>query len=120
MKGYVARRELDKVHVYVVQTNAERQIERHDLKHVMIHSPDGFEWGYRGSGPADLALSILADFFGENPNQAELDQGRYDNVVESLRYYQRFKEAFVAKWPKEGGYIEDHTIGVWIRKVEST
>ena len=25
------------------------------------HSPDGFEWGYGGSGPAQLALAILAD-----------------------------------------------------------
>ncbi len=23
------------------------------------HSPSGFEWGYGGSGPADLALNIL-------------------------------------------------------------
>lgn len=23
------------------------------------HSPDGFEWGYVGSGPSDLALNIL-------------------------------------------------------------
>lgn len=27
-----------------------------------FHSPDGFEWGYGGSGPADLALNILAQF----------------------------------------------------------
>lgn len=25
------------------------------------HSPDGFEWGYGGSGPAQLALALLAD-----------------------------------------------------------
>jgi hypothetical protein len=25
------------------------------------HSPNGFEWGYSGSGPAQLALAILAD-----------------------------------------------------------
>jgi hypothetical protein len=30
---------------------------RHDLRN---HSPDGFEWGYGGSGPAQLALAILA------------------------------------------------------------
>ena len=24
------------------------------LKHYVRHSPDGFEWGYYGSGPADL------------------------------------------------------------------
>ena len=29
------------------------------LPHTPVHSPDGFAWGYRGSGPADLALAIL-------------------------------------------------------------
>jgi len=28
------------------------------------HSPTGFSWGYAGSGPAQLALAILADYFG--------------------------------------------------------
>lgn len=28
----------------------------------VYHSPDGFEWGYGGSGPADLALNILRMF----------------------------------------------------------
>jgi hypothetical protein len=26
---------------------------------VTYHSPSGFAWGYGGSGPADLALTIL-------------------------------------------------------------
>lgn len=29
------------------------------------HSPDGFNWGYSGSGPSQLALAILLDFTGE-------------------------------------------------------
>jgi hypothetical protein len=46
------------VHCDVIEPNgAERP-----LVHVMRHSPDGFEYGYGGSGPADLALSILVDF----------------------------------------------------------
>lgn len=28
----------------------------------VYHSPTGFEWGYGGSGPADLALNILGLF----------------------------------------------------------
>jgi len=35
------------------------------LRHIERHSPDGFNWGYGGSGPADLALSILTDFAGK-------------------------------------------------------
>lgn len=29
------------------------------LPHIVKHSPDGFSWGYGGSGPADLARSLL-------------------------------------------------------------
>jgi hypothetical protein len=31
---------------------------------IVNHSPRGFAWGYTGSGPAQLALAILADYFG--------------------------------------------------------
>ncbi|MDL0120024.1 DUF6166 domain-containing protein [Halobacterium salinarum] len=29
------------------------------------HSPSGFEWGYGGSGPAQLALALLVDYTDE-------------------------------------------------------
>ncbi len=34
------------------------------LPHIVYHSPTGFEMGYGGSGPADLARSILAHAVG--------------------------------------------------------
>lgn len=49
------------------------------------HSPTGFNWGYAGSGPAQLALAILLDYFG-NPDMA-------------LAHYQRFKETHIATLP---------------------
>jgi hypothetical protein len=51
---------------------------------VFNHSPSGFEWGYLGSGPAQLALAILCDYLGE-PHLA-------------VRFYQEFKEDIVARW----------------------
>jgi hypothetical protein len=33
---------------------------------LMNHSPDGFSWGYSGSGPAQLALAILLEVTDEN------------------------------------------------------
>ncbi len=51
---------------------------------VYNHSPGGFEWGYGGSGPAQLALALLLDATG-------------DEAV-AVRYHQEFKEAFVAGW----------------------
>lgn len=37
----------------------EEGAARIHLPHLEYHSPTGFAWGYGGSGPADLALSIL-------------------------------------------------------------
>ena len=50
------------------------------------HSPTGFEWGYGGSGPAQLALAILADHLADD--------------AQALIFYQRFKWAVVAKLPR--------------------
>jgi hypothetical protein len=36
---------------------------------IVNHSPDGFNWGYKGSGPAQLSLALLADAI---PNDVEL------------------------------------------------
>ena len=33
-------------------------------KHIVRHSPTGMTWGYGGSGPADLALSLLTAVVG--------------------------------------------------------
>lgn len=53
---------------------------RYDLRN---HSPDGFRWGYGGSGPAQLALALCADATGD------------DNIASAI--YQDFKEAVIAK-----------------------
>ncbi len=36
------------------------------------HSPDGFAWGYPGSGPARLALAILCDALGDDERATQL------------------------------------------------
>ena len=55
------------------------------LRHIVHHSPTGFEWGYGGSGPADLAYSILADAIGEK---------------DAARLYQSFKWEYVSGWDR--------------------
>jgi len=62
------------------------------LRHVVHHSPDGFNWGYGGSGPADLALSILAHHFGETPTKDQIYQG----WCLCWFYHQYFKWVFVS------------------------
>ena len=54
---------------------------------VYNHSPDGFAWGYDGSGPAQLALAILI--------HAGIPQMR------ALQYYQLFKRQFISKLERD-------------------
>lgn len=51
------------------------------------HSPTGFEFGYGGSGPAQSALAILADFLEDDDR--------------ALRWYQAFKSRFIALIPRD-------------------
>ena len=45
------------------------------------HSPIGFSWGYGGSGPAQLALALLADALGDDDRAIRLHQGFKFRVV---------------------------------------
>jgi len=65
-----------------VTVNGQRLDPRLDLWN---HSPSGFEWGYGGSGPAQLALAILADYLADD--------------AAALERYQRYKEVVVARLP---------------------
>lgn len=65
------------------------------------HSPDGFSWGYQGSGPAQLSLAILLKFL--NPSLA-------------LEWYQEFKRDFVAKLPQSD--FETEIPDEWIYQFE--
>ena len=63
------------------------------LRHVVYHSPSGIEWGYTGSGPADLALSLLADAL-ELDDEAALEGEPYlahaafkRQIVSQLRHH---------------------------------
>jgi hypothetical protein len=42
-----------------------------DVPVITVHSPTGIEWGYRGSGPTDLAISIAVHFL-ERPTAVEI------------------------------------------------
>ena len=78
--------------------------KEYDLPHIEKHSPDGFNWGYGGSGPADTALSILVDFLEGDREKAE-------------RFYQDFKRAFVVNIQKEDDLvIHGVRIRYWIER----
>lgn len=78
------------------------------LKHFCRHSPDGFEWGYGGSGPSDTALSIMVNYF--NHRGMENAVGRADLC------YQDFKWEFIANAPEDGFVISEKQIEDWLKK----
>jgi len=55
---------------------------------VINHSPNGFEWGYGGSGPAQLALALSCD---------ALD----GDVRRARRVYQDLKWRLVSRWDQD-------------------
>ena len=70
------------------------------------HSPTGFEWGHGGSGPAQLALAILADFWG--PSFRALVMTRHE----------KFKMDIVANFPPEGWKLTGERIEKWLTEQE--
>lgn len=66
----------------------------------VYHSPAGFEWGYGGSGPADLALNIL---------------GLFLEAPEAWRLHQDYKQFVICRIPKEGGVIPAASVRTWIQ-----
>lgn len=66
------------------------------------HSPTGFEWGYGGSGPAQLALALLADATGDD------DYARAK--------HQRFKFNVVGRLPHDDWVIPLVDILGWVRQ----
>ena len=80
------------------------------LHHTKYHS-DAFEWSYAGSGPADTALSILADFFGERPTRRQLARGQ----SRSWQLHQHFKRDFIALAPHDGFTVTSEQIEAWLK-----
>lgn len=67
------------------------------------HSPTGFEWGYGGSGSAQLALAILADHL--------------EDAEEALNLYQRFKWTLIAELPHRGWTLTTQQIDQIIQRL---
>lgn len=84
MKTYIGNavtREVEVLHVGL----------KRPLKHHVHHSPDGFAWGYGGSGPSELARCILLDYF--DFLRPAKRQERTDAI------YHDFKFAFIESFP---------------------
>jgi hypothetical protein len=63
----------------------------HPRLDLVVHSSDGFEWGYAGSGPAQLALALLADYLADDEA--------------ALARYLDFKDAVICRLPAMGWHL---------------
>lgn len=85
--------------VYRVGADGQREPldPRHDLR---VHSLAGFSWGYGGSGPAQLAIALLADAADDIKAQA---------------FYQDFKRDVIAHQPYGTPFnLDAATIRAWL------
>jgi hypothetical protein len=99
------------------------------------HSPAGFDWGYGGSGPAQLALAMLADALvhdAETLRTATRLLGYHEPVDPSpeetpvlvtsdeiaVRLHQRFKEAVIARLSPEDWEINIMFVRHLVRRWE--
>ncbi len=98
-KQYEGRRE---GYAVMVTVNGRRLNPRLDLWN---HSPTGFEWGYGGSGPAQLALAILAD--------------HCRNDEQALNFHQRFKWAVIAELPYGSWTLTSRHIALVLQKLRA-
>jgi hypothetical protein len=64
------------------------------------HSED-FEWGYGGSGPAELAYCILLDLLNDKR--------------EAEQYYQQFKWKFISSIQTDVWTIASEQIEIWLQ-----
>ena len=96
----------------VFVTRQERdtiEISARESQKVWNHSPDGFSWGYGGSGPAQLALALLID--------------RGENHGNAVRMHQDFKQDIIAALPMDKDFsiyaaTIDNWIGAWQKEHE--
>ena len=93
IKGFISDRS-----VYI---NDER-LHPFKSQRLRNHSPDGFNWGYTGSGPAQMALALLLQIAGE----------RF-----ALEHYHKFKFEVIAGLAQGQDFILDEKLVLaWIQR----
>jgi hypothetical protein len=97
MKTYKGSRE---GYAALVTVNGRSLNPRLDLWN---HSPSGFEWVYCGSGPAQLALALLADHLADDRQALDL--------------YQRFKWTVVVELPKRRWTLTSREIDATLQSI---
>lgn len=107
--------DLDEALVLQRDGDDDHAIVRTNVPHLVVHhSPSGFEFGYAGSGPADLALNVCQWYLNSIKYVGEKTQC-YDGNCWSLAWvlHQDFKRAFIESAPHRGTMIPFSAIKSW-------
>jgi hypothetical protein len=83
-----------------LETETLASVELDPRLDLQNHSPTGFAWGYTGSGPAQLALAILAEVGQDDALAIDLHQG--------------FKHDVIARLPDATWSISEEYVRGWI------
>ncbi|MBA7604757.1 hypothetical protein ES703_11883 [subsurface metagenome] len=105
MKSYVGKKTCAGPNdIYVINDSVKTLLDPKPSQLLYNHSPDGFNWGFPGSGPSQAALGILLDLLGRTP---------------SLAYYQAFKFDKVSKWGNSF-CISEGEIKAWLKQTQGS
>jgi len=122
-KIYRGKRVEDVVEVSVMVIDMRKRKRVRTLRHIPFHSPDGFAWGYQGSGPADLALTILVDYCRERPPRTGWLAGekfsRWPVDSRAFTHHQYFKREVVAQFGDEWE-LAGLQIDAWLKDQSQT
>ena len=103
--------------ILTIARSKNREVITNCPKLLVHHSPTGFEFGYGGSGPADLALNIIEAVLLNTKYHGERMRVFDGSCFEkSYDLHQDFKWKFIAKIPYNGGQIAYDTIVKWINE----
>ncbi len=79
--------------------------------HIINHSPDGFNWGYCGSGAAQAALAVLVHHTKKLKDDHET----------ALQHYQSFKSAVIAGFAQGTDWqLSSEQIQQWLNHQQTT
>jgi|SRR5215831_1452781 len=100
MKMYHGRRPVGTTDPGPVTVTIDEKTKPLAVRNDVVGHSTGFNWGYYGSGPAQLAFALLIDALGDAHTAGSL--------------YQAFKEEIVSGLDDEWT-LSERTINTWIR-----
>lgn len=95
-KTYIGTRDKDRTAFVTIQGGPNDGGPLPPRLDLANHSPTGLEWGYAGSGPAQLALALVADATGDDEF--------------AVFIHQRFKFAVVCLLNRDGWTLTSEQI----------